>query len=92
MSVYTQYLLGGTVFYPVCTCTAGVKQCLHVCVFVCVLIGTKKNASTRVTKVFTDVIINQIRMILYQIQVQAFLYAITLATSYCRFHPFQNLT
>ena len=44
--------------YPVHTYTAGVKQCLRVC-GVCVPKKILKNTSSRVTRVFTDVIVNE---------------------------------
>ena len=42
-----------------CACAAGVKQCLHVCVCVCVCKKILKNASSRVAKALTDVIVNE---------------------------------
>ena len=57
------YLL--SIYYPACTCTAGVKQCLCVslslslCVCVCVSAKILKNASSRVAKAYTDVIVNE---------------------------------
>jgi len=45
-------------FYPTRACAAGVKQCLHVCVCVSAK-KILKNASSRVAKAFTDVIVNE---------------------------------
>ena len=47
--------------YPACACLAGVKQCLSVCVGVCGCVSTNflKNALSRVTKAFTEVIVNE---------------------------------
>jgi len=68
---------------------------------VCVCVSTKKilkNASSRVAKAFTDIIVNEnnqhnhIRTFLYLIQVQAVLYAVISATSYYQFRgstPFE---
>ena len=73
-----------------CACAAGVKQCLRVCVCVCVRKKILKNASSKVTKALTDVVVNennqhnQIRMFVYLIQVQAVLYTVISATSYCQ--------
>ena len=64
---------------------------LCVCVRVCVGPKILKNASSKVAKAFTDVIVikennqySQIRTFLYLIQVQAVLYIVTSATSYYR--------
>jgi len=43
--------------YPTCALAAGVKQCLYVCV--CVGQNILRNASSRVAKTFTDVIVNE---------------------------------
>jgi len=45
-----------TVHYPACACAAGVKQCLHVCICVCVGQKILKNASSMVAKAFTEVL------------------------------------
>jgi len=77
--------------YPVHPCAAGVKQCLRICVCVCVLQKKRKMlqaGSLRHLQASWSTKNNQynhIRTFLYLIQVQVVLYAVISATSYYRF-------